>query len=234
MVDEGKMIDQLADKIIERMQPFIRDTLAQAVQVEVVKALKKTLSDSSFYKSLSEDVVDGVGKIYTAISSAKKELHVDGPIGAAFQAIGQSESILDGVLRMTEDSALQIMDIIEEIQNDIKTAKGSLNSESVDNLIETFDNLDRKLMDILTLLSFQDITGQKIKKLIQALKIVEDIAFELYLQSQAVKKARAADEEIDYEELREKIRQQVSSAKSHIEMVDQEAIDALIDSIDTT
>ncbi|SFM49700.1 protein phosphatase CheZ [Thermodesulforhabdus norvegica] len=228
MTDEKKMLEELADKIIERMGPSMRQTLSQIVQDEVVKALRKALYDSAFYKNLSEDAVSGIEKIYSTISSVKKDMNIEGIIGDAFQSIEKSESILDSVLKITEDAALQIMDIIEEMQDIIGEARENL---LADNMQEILDSINRKLLDIMTLLSFQDLAGQKIKKLIQVLKNIEGIAFELYIQTEAIRKARDLGEEIDYEELRERVRRQMLKEKPQVEVVDQYAVDALIESI---
>lgn len=232
MTSEHKMLEELADKIIERMEPSIRQLLSQVVQDEVVKALRKALRESDFYKNLSDDAVEGIGKIYSTISSVKKDINVNEILGDAFKTIGTSESILDNVLRITEDATLQIMDIIEEMQRIVEEAKENASSEADPDLQELFENLNKKLLNMMTLLSFQDVAGQKIKKLIQTLKDIEEIAFELYVQTEAIKKLRDTDEEIDYEELREKIRRQVLREKERMELVDQAAIDALIESIE--
>jgi len=149
------------------------------------------------------------------------------------QAIGESQSLLDNVLTITETSTLKIMDVVESIQDNMERTRSIIeelsNSEKL-NII--FKEIDRQLTEILTLLSFQDITGQKIKKLIESIKKIEEIAFELYLGSEIFKKAKAEGFERSYEELREEVKKQVEIMKQKKpEIVDQQAIDELLESL---
>jgi chemotaxis protein CheZ len=231
---DEKVVEKLAECIVSKIEPSIREIVQKTVQEEVVTALKRAISDSEFYKGLSDDVLDGIGKIYNEIFSAKQEIQVNKfLIDGTLQTIGESRSILDNVLEITETSTLKIMDVVESIQDNIEKA-GSIIEELGDSKLGTiFKEIDRRLTEILTLLSFQDITGQKIKKLIESIKKIEEIAFELYLSSEIFKKAKAEGFERSYEELREEVKKQVEIMKQkRPETVDQKAIDELLESLD--
>jgi len=232
---DEKVVEKLAECIVSKIEPSIREIVQKTVQEEVVTALKRAISDSEFYKGLSDDVVEGIGKIYSEIFSAKQEIQVNKfLIDGTLQTIGESQSILDNVLEITETSTLKIMDVVESIKDNIEKA-GSIIEELGDSkkLGTIFKEIDRRLTEILTLLSFQDITGQKIKKLIESIKKIEEIAFELYLGSEIFKKAKAEGFERSYEELREEIKKQVEIMKQkRPETVDQKAIDELLEYLD--
>jgi len=231
---DEKVVEKLAECIVSKIEPSIREIVQKTVQEEVVTALKRAISDSEFYKGLSDDVVEGIGKIYSEIFSAKQEIQVNKfLIEGTLQTIGESQFILDNVLEITEISTLKIMDVVESIQDNIERA-GSIIEELGDSKLNTiFKEIDKRLTEILTLLSFQDITGQKIKKLIESIKKIEEIAFELYLGSEIFKKAKAEGFERSYEELREEVKKQVEiMKKKKPEIVDQKAIDELLESLD--
>ncbi len=233
MVSEASIVEQLAEKIVDKMGPFIKSIITQTVQEEVVKALKRALFDSEFYKELSDDVLNGIESIYKEISLVKKDITVDPEIEKALQTIGQSRSILDSILEISESSTLKIMDIIENLQEDTKHLRAIDNGQNNKEVEEITKKIEQKLLEILTLLSFQDITGQKIKKLIESLKKIEDITFELYVSSEAFKKSKKEGVEKTYSELKEEIKKKVESAKAKKEIIDQSAIDEILASTET-
>jgi chemotaxis protein CheZ len=234
---DEKVVEKLADCIVKKIEPSIKEVVQRTVHEEVVAALKKALRDSEFYKGLSDDVIEGIGKIYHEIFSAKKEIKGDEyllTVHNNLELIGESQSILDNVFSITEASTLKIMDVIELIQNNLEKAKAVAEQlGNTDKLRAVFREIDRRLMEILTLLGFQDVTGQKIKKLMESLKKVEEIAFEIYISSEVFRRARAEGFERSYEELREEVKKQVElMKKKKTEIVDQNAIDELLESLD--
>jgi len=54
---DEKVVERLAECIVRKIEPSIREIVQRTVQEEVVTALKRALSDSEFYKGLSDDVV---------------------------------------------------------------------------------------------------------------------------------------------------------------------------------
>jgi len=234
---DEKVVEKLADCIVKKIEPSIKEVVQRTVHEEVVAALKKALRDSEFYKGLSDDVIEGIGKIYYEIFSTKREIKGDEyllTVHNNLELIGESQSILDNVFSITEASTLKIMDVIELIQNNLEKAKAVAEQlGNTDKLQAVFREIDRRLMEILTLLGFQDVTGQKIKKLVESLRKVEEIAFEIYISSEIFRRARAEGFERSYEELREEVKKQVElMKKKKTEIVDQNAIDELLESLD--
>jgi chemotaxis protein CheZ len=233
MDSQEQFVEKLAESIVGRMEPYVKEVVGKTVQEEVVKALRRALVDSEFYKGLSDDVVEGLGKIYSEIHSAKSEVQIDTTLVGTLQTLGESQSVLDNVLSITEASTLKIMDLIEWIQDRVRKIQLVIASiDDSEQLKNALNDIDRGLLEMLTLLSFHDITGQKIKKLIESLKKVEEISFELYLSSEAFKKAKAEGFERGYEELRDEVKKQVEMLKKKKEVVDQNAIDEILRSLD--
>ncbi|MEJ5300367.1 MAG: protein phosphatase CheZ [Thermodesulforhabdaceae bacterium] len=231
---DEKVVEKLADCIVRRIEPSIKTIVQRTVQEEVVAALKRALADSDFYKGLSDDVVTGIGKIYKEIFSMKQELQIDkNLLQGTFETIGESQSILDSVLSITETSTLNIMDIIELIQDKIEEIQNTIGELKDSGRVKVIlGQINRKLLEILTLLGFQDVTGQKIRKLIASLKNIEEITLELYLASEILKRAKTEGFERSYEELREEVKKQIELMKSKkLEIVDQNTIDELLESL---
>ncbi|MGC8720594.1 MAG: protein phosphatase CheZ [Thermodesulforhabdaceae bacterium] len=229
MDSEEQFLDKLACSIVAKMEPHIKEIVGKTVQEEVIKALKKALVDSEFYKGLSDDVMEGLGKIYAEIHATKSDVQLDSIIVGTMQTLDESQSALDHVLSITESSTLKIMDLIEWVQDKVRKLRLMVGtSDNSDELKNILNDIDRNLLEMLTLLSFQDVTGQKIKKVIEAFKKIEEIAFELYLSSEAFRKAKSEGFERSYGELRDEVKKQVEVLKKKKEIVDQNAIDEIL------
>lgn len=154
-------------------------------------------SDSSVYRDLSVEMRDGLKGIYQQISSAAAAGHAGNPEAMFSDASDQ----LKEVVRATESAAMDIMEIVE---------KQLAQTEAVSSLLESLQRklgddpdlqmlaqynigLSNDLTSVLTSLSFQDITGQRIKKVMSALAAMEESVVELYLSSGLVIEAADKD-----------------------------------------
>lgn len=107
---------------------------------------------------------DEITKIAQHIQDTKKEILALSPNSASSaQHIGTAAVQLDAVVKATEEAAHTIMDAADEIQNIVATS--------------TDENLKSKITDttarIYEACNFQDLTGQRIKKVMQALDFTE-------------------------------------------------------------
>jgi chemotaxis protein CheZ len=96
---------------------------------------------------------------------------------------------------------------------------------------EMLNRLDRKVLDIMTELSFQDLTGQQIKKVIQLLKRIEEVSFDAYVTTEVFKKSRehAPDKSVD--DIRQKTKEIVQDARAQKDRIDQEGVDGLMEQL---
>ncbi len=83
----------------------------------------------------------------------------------------------------------------------------------------------------MTELSFQDLTGQQIKRVVGSLKKVEDIVFSVYVTSEIMKKSKEQSPDRDVEEIKEQARDLASNVKSKKSLVDQEGVDKLLEQL---
>lgn len=138
---------------------------------------------SAVYKQLSANMRDGLKNIYQQAVTASGT-----PTDALFsEASGQ----LDEVIKTTEQAAMSIMEIVERQQEHAEEAAALIRSlqdrygtdAELGRLVEINNQRGRDLTTLLTTLSFQDITGQRIKKVMSALAAIEESVLELYLAS---------------------------------------------------
>jgi chemotaxis protein CheZ len=80
----------------------------------------------------------------------------------------------------------------------------------------------------MTELSFQDLTGQQIRQVVQSLKKVENVVFDVYVTSEIMKKSREQSPDRDIEELREKAKDLLSDARAKKTAIDQDGVDSLL------
>ncbi len=145
--------------------------------------------ENTVYKQVSADIRDGLRDIYQQISTASKDQPqvVEQPKELFLEASSQ----LTEVLKATETATMHIMEIVErhlELQGqNVELLEKLRNGENValhtSTLIEHNHKLGDDLTALLTTLSFQDITGQRIKRVVSALEQIEAKVVELYVSS---------------------------------------------------
>lgn len=196
------------------------------------------------YKQLNEEMRDGLKNIYYQISSATEE--TGGIKKEAGALITEASSQLEEVVRETESAAMNIMKIIEE-QFEAAGESAELleglrarmpDNEALIKLLAINSALQRNLTEALTALSFQDITGQRIKKVSLALKAIERNVLDLYLSSGLALSAAEENPDGDAARIQAEAREAVEKYKesascSELKGPDknapsQEAIDAML------
>ena len=135
--------------------------------------------DNGVYRRLSADMRRGLKDIYQRISTASNDTAIDGrKTDALFTEasdqldevvkatrIGRNEQswkLWRGIFEQQAESAAHIAGI----------KAGDASAADIDKLAATNDSLGADLNSVLTTLSFQDITGQRIKKVVAALNAV--------------------------------------------------------------
>lgn len=156
--------------------------------------------DSELYKQLSNEMRQGLKKIYSQISLASNMEGEQTP-EETDHLFHEASTQLSAVLDATEEATGQIMDVVEkhlDLQvesSDIIAAiqAGTASPEQIARLAAINGDIGTDLTQIMTSLSFQDLTGQRIKKVVSALTRIEATVLELYLSSGLVIKGREAD-----------------------------------------
>lgn len=144
--------------------------------------------DRQVYRELSADMRTGLAKIYHLISSAS----LDGETVLQSEALfTEASDQLKEVVKATESAAMDIMDIVEkqleQAENNVAVLNRLADRLQGDSELEALKTSNEKLVadltQVMTALSFQDITGQRIKKVLNALNGIETSVVDLYLAS---------------------------------------------------
>ncbi|BBD07755.1 protein phosphatase CheZ [Desulfovibrio ferrophilus] len=196
-----QMVQDITTKVVEGLDSILLETVQAEISSALSKSLSNALKDGEFFRKVNDDMREGLEQIYGEIKKAKKDAAKGLTPEDTNELINQASDELDAILESTESATVKIMDIVEDHQERVINAgtllqtfrTGGASKDNVNELIELNQKNQQDLMEIITALSFQDLTGQRIKKIITALKKIEEIVFNVYMSTGL--KVRARDQE---------------------------------------
>jgi len=214
-------MDLFASRLLERLKPLIHETVREAVHEEMVKLGAKSPDGKDFFRHLNEEIMGRLGDIYREISSFQ------GPAGGtadpesaaqAGELMTEASLRLDQVIQATEKATFEIIALVERNMNapDELIAmfhKGDCDLESTERATRLCQKLSEDMIEIMTCLSFQDLTGQRIKRVIDMLGKIRDMVAELYVSTGILMKAQAKEPGQPLEELKKDAKAKVSQSE---------------------
>lgn len=237
MSSTDPVMEQLIDSITEDLVKNVRDTVSRAIRKKLKTSLNQAWGDGEFYKRLNEDMLSGLQNIFREINSAKKGApKASAKNKDAGKLLSEASQQLDEILLSTEEATATIMDTVEKHQDmleDLKALAGKAEKEKLSaadlkklqNFISAQEN---DLSNVLTALSFQDLTGQRVKKVLSALQTIESTVFELYMSTGIALKEHAKEPEKDTALIQNHAKQVVSELKGPCRDTNQESVDDLL------
>jgi chemotaxis protein CheZ len=225
-VNESK-ID--AEKMLETMKQAIREVLH-----EERGAVCQGLLEGKFYQNLAVEMENGIGRMYQEISVFKKALSVKQTADASEQIISDASDQLEAIVRTTEMATNQIMDAVEKCQGRSERFDTLVNciQETAlrEELLEILTDSNQDYLAIVTSCAFQDLTGQRVKKVVELIKTLEkQIIMMLVKAGSKIRGKQAGKEDHEIEGETEKALAKLSGPQS--EGVDQAGVDELLVSL---
>ncbi len=215
-----ELSQELLGRITARAESTIREVISAALSDEINRALTQALTEGEFYRSISDDLQDGLKSIYREINEAAKASGNGDAVPSADtkQIFSEASSQLSAILQTTEQATESIMVVVEKHLDQNERTLNLLDSlgiqsPEVDELRAGAETLGTDLMEIMTTLSFQDLTGQRIKRIVTALQQIEKVVFELYMSTGLSMKAKAEHPEKSLAEIRETSKARASELK---------------------
>ncbi len=186
----------------------------------------------NLYKELAMELKEGLDGLYQTMASFKKTLgtvHKAGYEGN--MAIQEASDQLESILRATESATVQIMDAAEAAQHRHTQMLELLEEmdqerEQVAKLKRLIEEAGGDCLNIITACSFQDITGQRVKKVVDAIRTVDAKLTELMVTSGV--KLKGVKEGKDRGELEEEAKRAVDMLKGPQDGSSQEDVDGLL------
>lgn len=196
------------------------DTIREALESE----LERAKHEKDFHKRLNEDMLNGLHSIYkeiTQVTLAPGKQREDVPKSAAeataifHEASRQLEEIMQTTLEAT-GSIMNNVEVIQENQSSVAAAVDAILTGELDTVaIQQFAELVKDDMgavnSIIEALSFQDLTGQRIKKVVTALGSIHQIVVDTYLAAGLMLKKNAEEPEKDFAAIAEESKQQAAA-----------------------
>jgi chemotaxis protein CheZ len=214
---------ELLARVTAKAEETIREVISVSLSEEINRALTRALTEGEFYRSISTDLQDGLKSIYREITAAASNGQASvTPVSAdsTDEIFSEASRQLGEILVTTETATESIMTVVEKhlernAQNMaiLDRIGASADAEDVAALRSGAETLDQDLMEIMTTLSFQDLTGQRIKRIVTALQQIEKVVFELYMATGLSMKAMAENPDQPVEEIRQASKARASELK---------------------
>ncbi len=129
-----------------------------------------------------EDLNNIVRQLLEEIKNLETKVEdIKAPIEETSNLLPSASASLQDVITFTEQSTHKVMSLLDEIEKNSQKIDEDINTllkfgptKTINNLLEDIKSLNQdnmsKIIEIYTTMSFQDITAQQIKKVIQAIE----------------------------------------------------------------
>ena len=224
MTGNEELVQEILDKVSADLGKKLKNAISVAVEKEIAENLSQTLLEGEFYRRVNDDLQSGLKQIYREVKAARggseiKSIEADIDPEELFS---ETSDQLDAVLQTTEKAAVDIIEIVEnlqELQGSVASIvkgfeSGGVTKEDREALKEINNTLGNDLSTIMVTLSFQDLTGQRIKIIINSIRQVEKIVREVMLSTGLMIKQRKEEPQRDFESLSEEAKNKATSTLS--------------------
>jgi len=163
----------------------------KSYSVKKLADVAKAISEGDFYKEANLKLKGELKRLAKYIEETRKKLqYIDSPIKSTTKSFPEASMQLSDITRQTEEATHKVISLTEKILDDqsrlteiLKNLKKFVSNnikkenKEIKSIINNIQNINisnkKDLIDLLTALSFQDLTGQKIKKIISLVQDVE-------------------------------------------------------------
>ncbi|WP_243546430.1 protein phosphatase CheZ [Pseudodesulfovibrio tunisiensis] len=241
MTTNEEIVRDLMEKVSDQLVNSLRDSITASVEREIAKNLSTALLEGEFYRRVNDDLQEGLKQIYQEVKAAKggtvvRKIEADIDPEELFN---EASDQLDAVLKTTEKAAVEIIDIVENLQ-ELQTSvadivkgfeSGGVTRENRERLKEINETLGNDLSTIMVTLSFQDLTGQRIKIIINSIRKVEEIVRDVMVSTGLMLRQREEEPERDIDSLSQEAKNKASDLKGPQLENSQNDVDDLLSSL---
>lgn len=223
MISQEDILERVLDRVSDKVADSVRQTVAEAVQRELSSTMTKALVESEFLRQVNEEMRTGLRGIYREIASASEE-DGEGAVDSSrtqklfSDATRQIEEIMQTTLEAAEKimaTVEELLDWQEEAGGIIASLQGGAGEESRLARLDALNlSMQNSLTNIMTDLSFQDLTGQRLKKVVKVLASIRETVFDLYVSTGLMIKTREETPEKDLTEIAEESRRKVVAIRN--------------------
>lgn len=122
---------------------------------------------------MARDVRIEIAQMVRVIAKTKQEIsQIKHPFGNEGDKIERAHSELDAIVMATEQATQTILEATEKLEAGFSNL--AVLAEDDQEMLEMVDNLNDQVTQILEACNFQDITGQRITKVVKTVRFIED------------------------------------------------------------
>ena len=225
MMSHEEILERVLVKVSDKIAESMKEKVAETVRQELSSIISKAMVESEFYRRVSEELHTGLKGIYhIADASACEETEFfrradSGETQKLFtDAAQQVEEILQATFQATEN-ILEKIERLQDRQRETdglidKLKKGTGGEEDIGKIAAHNGALAVELTEIIVELSFQDLTGQRLKKMADAIGRIRETVFDLYVSTGLMMKGREKRPEADVDVIAEESRRKVAQIKN--------------------
>lgn len=189
-IDVERICDQITSEIGEKVK--------QAVEQSIRASLNSLVVDGEFYRNVNQELILGLKDIYQEISDGPS--NTDNPEETQ-RLFKDTATRLEEIMETTRSATETIMGNVEklfEIHEETASITATLepgqtNQKQLARLDSLISSQEALLTGILTACSFEDLTGQRLKKIMTAVSAIRETVFELYVASGLMIKGKEQD-----------------------------------------
>lgn len=171
----------MLEKQLAELEAGSENDMVPMSQVRTLMGEVKKLFQGDFSDiEIDGDLYGELGELAKFINTAKKELREFSPHDLADKQLPDASDQLDAIVQTTEKATSQIMDSVERVQDIHAQMRDRLVSMDPPIDADVMAGVDDALMESETNLTniyeacnFQDLTGQRIMKIVNAIREVE-------------------------------------------------------------
>ena len=219
MISQEEIVERVLSRVSDKVAEAVKSTVTEAVQRELSSSMTKVMVESEFYRQLNEEMRHGLRGIYQEITTASKEEGAEPGVDSNHtqQLFSDTTKQLEEIMQTTLEATEKIMETVETLQAQQEEAMYIIAALSVPEKEEKdlarLDQLNQiltvSLTNIITELSFQDLTGQRLKKVVSAITSIRETVFDLYVSTGLMLKTREETPEKDLKEIAEESKRKV-------------------------
>ncbi|WP_420560997.1 protein phosphatase CheZ [Tepidicaulis sp.] len=161
MAKTAGLADETFDRLVEEIKRVRPDTAGLTDVIKLAEIMVGSMQ--GFFAHLDTAIYRELKDIASFIDNAKTEISRLQPAHLQSTHIPQAGRELEAIVRATEDATNSIMENAEAVL--------AADPSDADAYSETVTNA---MMEIIQSCSFQDITGQRISKVVETLNIIEE------------------------------------------------------------
>ncbi|MDR0827030.1 MAG: protein phosphatase CheZ [Desulfovibrio sp.] len=224
MISQEEILERVLERVSDKVADSVKETVVQAVQRELSSSMTKAMVESEFYRKMNEEMRNGLRGIYMEISSASSAdgEKAEDQASKTQEIFSEASKQIDEIMQTTFEATEKIMGRVEKLldqQNEAVQLLESMSGSTVqkvelERLTEMNSDLAESLTNIITDLSFQDLTGQRLKKLVRAIGAIRETVFDLYVSTGLMLKTREETPERDLMEIAAESKRTVEEIKN--------------------